>query len=223
MKARIAVLAALVAAMAGFSPGQDYYWESPTNIRVEGLEKIMRDARSAAFRDQNAALEFEIVKNYIKDYVDGHRQSTAQVVDFDSADAVKRWLRDVAQRMDKDEMVLTTELLDAIAPNTCPELTGEDRQNYDYYRKRAFRDASEKRLPSSDEQPLETAEEELLEETEQTPGPVRGRPTPIMVTERTRSRGNRTSITIEMLPATTATATKRPVSATGTPRSKNRR
>ena len=122
---RLAAMAVLCSLMGLALAQNALIADVPNQISVRDIESVIAKARNAAIKARKPELEFEEVRLYVKQSVDGQRANGTQEINVNNADAFKAWLRDVARRTNRPYQELLDEMIAAVAPNPVPALTGK--------------------------------------------------------------------------------------------------
>lgn len=212
-------------------PAQPVYYDTYGPIVISSLDRVISEARNAASREGDPDLEFELVKVYLTDYVNGNRQSSAQDIQFSSPDRFNTWLKDVARRIERPEAELRSEIVNSFAPNRCPDLIGYASDARGYYTDIARQNLRDKR-----ESEIGPPIIDMVPTPQPPPKPARY-DTSILeyAPSATRSQGNAprtlrsaatttaTEIMIEFSPPASTPAAKAPAKPTKTPVKKSSR
>lgn len=85
-------------------------------------DNLISEARKLTIKTGPPELEFELVKQQIKRIVDSNRASDSQPISFASPGAFRAWLRSVQMRTGRSYEEMALEIVEAVAPNACPDL-----------------------------------------------------------------------------------------------------
>jgi hypothetical protein len=138
----LAVLLSTAPAVAQVVYYDDYY--VPRTINVGSLDAEIARGKLEATKANNPALEFEVVKLYIRNIVQTNRVTDSQPVSFANVDKLRHWLQDVSQKTRRPYNQLLGEIIAAVAPNPIPELTGDD---YGYLQQQAIQNTERRTAP----------------------------------------------------------------------------
>ncbi|MGI8905925.1 MAG: hypothetical protein ACR2IE_05480 [Candidatus Sumerlaeaceae bacterium] len=132
----------------------DPYLNSKGVISLGTLDAEISKARLEAAKTKEPGLEFEMVKLAIKDYVDEHRLNDYQTVRLAAPERFRSWVRDAAKRANRRPDDLLQEIVDTVAPNPIPDLTGDVySSNHTYRRDRAMDNVQRNRTNAQGPEP----------------------------------------------------------------------